>query len=71
MLMQRMVTLPYAIDNLNQAADKEKKDPEIQILLGDAYRKMIDGANATFAYQKALDLDPKECKSRFYDWKNL
>src|SRR5664279_1475802 len=37
----------YAIDKLNQAADKDKKNPEIQILLGDAYRKMIDGANAT------------------------
>jgi Flp pilus assembly protein TadD len=57
--------VPYAIDNLNQAADKEKKDAEIQVLLGDAYRKMIDGANATLAYQKALDLDPKNARANF------
>ena len=43
----------YAIDKLNQAADKDKKNPEIQIDLGDAYRKMIDGANATTSYTHA------------------
>jgi predicted Zn-dependent protease len=55
----------YAIDKLNQAADKEKKDPEIQILLGDAYRKMIDGANATTSYNNALALDPKNARADF------
>lgn len=55
----------YAIDKLTQAADKDKKNPEIQILLGDAYRKMIDGANATQAYQRALDLDPKNARASF------
>lgn len=55
----------YAIDKLNQAADREKKDAEIQILLGDAYRKMIDGANATQAYQRALDIDSKNARADF------
>ncbi|MEO8413941.1 MAG: tetratricopeptide repeat protein [Ginsengibacter sp.] len=55
----------YAIDKLNQAADKDKKNPEIQILLGDAYRKMIDGANATVAYQNALGLNPKSARASF------
>ena len=55
----------YAIANLNNAADRDKKNPEIYDLLGDAYRKMIDGANATQAYQKALDLDPKDARANF------
>ncbi len=55
----------YAIDVLNKAAARDKKNPEIQILLGDAYRKMIDGANATISYQRALDLDPKNARASF------
>ena len=55
----------YAIGLLNQAADKDKKNPEVQILLGDAYRKMIDGANATTAYTNALALDPKSARADF------
>ena len=55
----------YAIGILNQAADKDKKNPEIQILLGDAYRKMIDGANATTSYNNALAIDPKSARANF------
>ncbi len=55
----------YAIDKLKQAADKNKKSAEIQIALGDAYRKLIDGANATMAYQNALAIDPKNARASF------
>ncbi|MEO8763689.1 MAG: tetratricopeptide repeat protein [Ginsengibacter sp.] len=55
----------YAIDKLNQAAAKDKKNSQIQIALGDAYRKIIDGANATIAYQNALGLDPKNARASF------
>ncbi len=55
----------YAIDKLNEAADMDKKNPEIQIALGDAYRKLIDGANATVAYQNAMSLDPKNARAPF------
>lgn len=55
----------YAIDKLNQAAEREKKNAEIQILLGDAYRKMIDGANATTSYNNALAIDPKNARADF------
>src|SRR5487761_2382244 len=55
----------YAIDKLNQAANKDSKDPEIQLELGDAYRRQIDGANATIAYQNALSLDPKNARASF------
>jgi len=55
----------YAIGLLNQAADKDKKNSEVQILLGDAYRKMIDGANATTSYTNALAIDPKSARADF------
>jgi tetratricopeptide (TPR) repeat protein len=55
----------YAIDKLKQAAERDKKSSEIQNELGDAYRKIIDGANATIAYQTALDLDPKNARASF------
>ncbi|HVZ98397.1 MAG TPA: tetratricopeptide repeat protein [Chitinophagaceae bacterium] len=57
----------YAIDKLNMAADKDKKnkDAEIQIELGNAYRKMVDGGNATKAYQAALAIDPKAARADF------
>lgn len=55
----------YAIDVLKKAEARDKKNPEIQIALGDAYRKMIDGANATVSYQNALALDPKDARASF------
>ncbi|MEP6948246.1 MAG: tetratricopeptide repeat protein [Ginsengibacter sp.] len=55
----------YAITQLNLAAAKDKKNSQIQIELGDAYRKMIDGANATLAYQNALSIDPKNARASF------
>lgn len=55
----------YAIEVLNQAADRDKKSAEIQIALGDAYRKLIDGGNAVTHYQQALLLDPNAAKAYF------
>jgi tetratricopeptide (TPR) repeat protein len=50
----------YAIEKLNLATQvKNFKDPETYIIMGDAYRKLIDGGNAVISYQKALTLDPK------------
>jgi tetratricopeptide (TPR) repeat protein len=50
----------YAIEKLNLATQvKGFKDPETYIILGDAYRKLIDGGNAITSYNKALTLDPK------------
>lgn len=37
----------------------------ILVALGDAYRKMIDGANETLSYQSALALDPKDARADF------
>jgi len=49
--------LPWAIELLQKAEKKDKKNPEIFLAYGDAYRKMIDGANAIDNYNKALSLD--------------
>ncbi len=55
----------YAIEKLKDAADRNKKNPEIQVALGDAYRKIIDGANATLSYQSAFAIDPKNARAEF------
>ncbi len=50
----------YAIQVLNQATQVKKfNDPYTYILMGDAYRKLMDGGNAVQSYNKALALDPK------------
>ena len=55
----------YAVDKLKQAAERNKKNADIQIALGDAYRKLIDGANATVSYQNALAIDSKNARASF------
>jgi tetratricopeptide (TPR) repeat protein len=56
----------YAIEKLNQAtAVKNFKDPDTYLLLGDAYRKLIDGGNAVQSYNKAFALDPKLAAAKF------
>ena len=48
----------YAIEKLNLATQlKNFNNPDTYLLMGDAYRKLIDGGNAVQAYQKALTLD--------------
>jgi tetratricopeptide (TPR) repeat protein len=55
----------YAIEKLKQAADRDKKSPEILVNLGDAYRKIPDGANAQIAYQNALAINPNYARASF------
>ncbi|NII25123.1 tetratricopeptide repeat protein [Pseudoflavitalea sp. X16] len=56
----------YAIEKLNQAtAVKNFKDPETYLLMGDAYRKLIDGGNAVQSYNKALILDAKLAAAKY------
>ncbi|MEO6328279.1 MAG: tetratricopeptide repeat protein [Ginsengibacter sp.] len=55
----------YAIEKLKLAAEKDKKNPDIFINLGDAYRKITDGANAQISYQNALALDAKNARANF------
>ncbi len=55
----------YAVSVLKQAIDRDKKNPDLFMTLGDAYRKLIDGGNATTAYQDALTLDPQAARASF------
>jgi tetratricopeptide (TPR) repeat protein len=56
----------YAIEKLNLATQVKKfNDPETYVLLGDIYRKEIDGGDAVTAYQKALEMDPKLAEAQF------
>lgn len=49
----------YAVEKLKQATETRRfKNPYTYLLMGDAYRKLIDGGNAVTSYNKALELDP-------------
>lgn len=49
----------YAIDLLNKAIKRNKKDASLYVLLGDAYRKLNNGTEAFKAYQQAIDKNDK------------
>jgi tetratricopeptide (TPR) repeat protein len=50
----------YAVEKLNQATQTKKfRNANTYLIMGHAYRKLIDGGNAVTAYNKALEIDPK------------
>lgn len=51
--------LTKAIALLEEAGRKDKRNPDIHIAIGDAYRKLYNGSSAVKAYQEAIDADPK------------
>jgi tetratricopeptide (TPR) repeat protein len=56
----------YAIDKLNLATQIKKfNDATTYVLMGDAYRKLIDGGNAVQSYNKALGIDPKLAEAEY------
>jgi len=56
----------YAIEKLKQATEVKKfNDPRTYTLMGDAYRKLIDGGNAVQSYNKALTIDPKYAEAKY------
>jgi tetratricopeptide (TPR) repeat protein len=56
----------YAIEKLTQATQvKGFNRAETYVLMGDAYRKLVDGGNAVQSYQKALTLDPKDAEAKY------
>lgn len=57
--------LQEAIAMLVKAGDKDEKDPEIDMLKGNAYRKLGDGSNAYKAYAVALRKDPDNPKANY------
>ena len=56
----------YAIEKLNMATQVKKfNDPRTYTLMGDAYRRLIDGGNAVQSYNKALTIDPKYAEAKY------
>jgi tetratricopeptide (TPR) repeat protein len=49
----------YAVDLLNKAIKRDKKNPSLYVLLGDAYMKLSNGSEAFKAYQQATNVDDK------------
>lgn len=56
----------YGIEKLNLATQiKNFKNPATYTIMGDAYRKLVDGGAAVTSFQKALGLDPKLAEAQF------
>ena len=55
----------YGIEKLKQAAERDKKNPDIYNEIGYGYWKLHDGGNATSNYQIALSLDPSDARASF------
>jgi tetratricopeptide (TPR) repeat protein len=50
----------YAIQKLTTATQiKRFNDPQTYVIMGDAFRRQLDGGGAVTNYQKALTIDPK------------
>lgn len=49
----------YAVDLLNKAIKRDKKNAALYALLGDAYLKMSNGSEAFKAFQHATEIDDK------------
>jgi lipopolysaccharide biosynthesis regulator YciM len=55
----------YALELLDKAAKREKKDPGIFKLMGDAWRRKGDGGNAVSFYQQAIAADPSYARANY------
>lgn len=58
----------YAIQTLQaipKRKRKEQKNAETFLLMGQAYRKLIDGGNAVTAFNQALSMDPKLAEAKY------
>lgn len=49
----------YAVDLLNKAIKRDKRNPACYVALGNAYRRLADGTQSYKAYQDALAQDPR------------
>lgn len=55
----------YAVELLNKAISREKKDPALFTMLGDAQRKQGNGSEAYKSYTAALDKDDKHAAALY------
>lgn len=62
----RLGDAAYAIEKLNVATQIKKfNDPTTYLLMGDAYRKQVDGGNAVQSYEKAFAIDPTLAAAKY------
>jgi tetratricopeptide (TPR) repeat protein len=54
-----------AINFLNKAKSINKNDPEVHILLGDAYLMQNNGGESVSSYERAASIDAKNAKANF------
>ncbi|MBZ5859477.1 tetratricopeptide repeat protein [Flavihumibacter profundi] len=55
----------YVIDKLTPITQQKGfNNPTTWLVIGDAYRKLVDGGNAVQAYQKALAIDPNNAAAK-------
>ncbi|QDK81405.1 tetratricopeptide repeat protein [Spirosoma sp. KCTC 42546] len=68
-LYAKVVNAATAIDYLNRATERDKKNPAIQLALGDAYYLNKDAGTAVTRYESALELgmDPSRVYQRIGD----
>ncbi|MES1217884.1 MAG: tetratricopeptide repeat protein [Bacteroidota bacterium] len=57
--------LAYGIDKLKAAADRDPKNADIFLNLGDAYRKAHDGGNSVTNYDKAIAINPAFARAEY------
>ncbi|MEJ7736357.1 MAG: tetratricopeptide repeat protein [Chitinophagaceae bacterium] len=58
----------YAIEKLNNIPKRRRKDlknAETYVIMGDAYRKLINGGGAVTAFKQALSMDPELAEARY------
>jgi len=55
----------FAIDVLNKAIKRDKRDADLYVELGNIYRRLMDGTNSYKAYQDALTQDPKNAEALY------
>jgi len=55
----------YAVELLQKAIKKDKKNAELYVLLGNAYNKLSDGSSAYSSYTKGLDVNPSYARASY------
>lgn len=55
----------WAIELLNKALKRDKKNAEIYVAMGDAYRKLIDASKAIVSYDRALEVNPSFAEAMY------
>lgn len=55
----------YAIDLLEKAIKRDKRNPHLYTLLGDVHRKLLNGTEAYKAYQRALNANDKHAAAYY------